>query len=64
MSFVPSFLAVSGNLVGKIPVIDNVLASDEQEFCPNTLLDENYLEFEFQTVRNVALKLKLVNARG
>ena len=67
------FVAVSGNLGGKIPVVDDVLSSHEQEIFPTTSLVENRLEFEFQTDRNyyvdlrqtyLALKLKLVRNRG
>ena len=67
------FVAVSGNLGGKVPVADDVLPSHEQEIYPTTSLDENCIEFEFQTDRNsyvdlretyLALKLKLVRGRG
>ena len=67
------FVAVSGNLEGKVPVVDDVLSSHEQEIYPTTSLDENCIEFEFQTDRNyyvdvkqtyLALKLKLVRGRG
>ena len=67
------FFAVSGNLSVKVPVLDNVLSSHEQEICPTTSLDENSIEFEFQTDRNVyvdlrqtyiALKFKLVKGQG
>ena len=63
---VPTFVAVSGNLGGKVPI---VLSSHEQEIYPTTSLDENCIEFEFQTDRNyyvdlrqsfLALKLKFV----
>ena len=66
-------MAVSGNLRGKVPVVDNVLSSNEQEIYANTSLDENCIKFEFQTDRNYyvdlrqtyfALKLKLVKGRG
>ena len=68
-----TFVAVSGNLGGKVPVVDNVLSSQEQEIYPTPSLDENCIEFEFQTDRNyyvdlrqtyLALKLKLVRGRG
>ena len=39
---IPSFVAVSGNLGRKVPVVDDVLSSHEQEFYPVTSLDENY----------------------
>ena len=66
-------MAVSGNLAGKVPVVDDVLPSHEQEIYPTTSLDENCIEFEFQTDRNcyvdlrqtyLTLKLKLVRGRG
>ena len=67
------FAAISGNLGGKVPVVDDVLSSHEQEVYPTTSLDENCIEFEFQTDRNyyddlrqkyLALKPKLVRGRG
>ena len=66
------FVAVSGNLGGKFPVIDGVLLSHEQEIYPATSLNENCIVFELQTDRNyyvdsrqtyLALKLKLVRGR-
>ena len=68
----PPFVAVSGILGGKVPVVDDVL-SHEQEIYPTTSLDENCMEFEFQTDWNyhvdlkqtyLASKLKLVKGRG
>ena len=68
-----AFVAVSGNLGEKVPVVDEVLSSHEQEIYPTTSLDENCIEFEFQTdlvhyvdLRKtyLALKLKLVRGRG
>ena len=67
------FVAVSENLGGKVPIVDDVLSSHEQEIYPTTSLDENCIEFEFQTDRNyyvdlrqsfLALKLKFVKGRG
>ena len=67
------FVAVSGNLGGKVSIVDDVLSSQEQEIYPTTSLDENCMEFEFQTDRNyyvdlrqsfLALKLKFVKGRG
>ena len=67
------FVAVSGNLGGKVPIVDDVLSSHEQENYPTTSLDENCKEFEFQTDRNyyvdlrqtfLVLKLKFVKGRG
>ena len=66
-------MAVSGSLGGKVPVVDDVLSSHEQETYPTTSLDENCIEFEFQTDRiyyvdlrqtYLVLKLKLVSGRG
>ena len=67
------FVAVSGNLGGKVPIVDDVLSSHEQINYPTTSLDENSIEFEFQTDRDyyvdlrqtfLALKLKFVKGRG
>ena len=66
-------MAVSANLGGKVPIVDDVLSSQEQETYPTTSLDENCIEFKFQTVRNhyfdlresfLALNLKIVKGRG
>ena len=46
------FVAVSGNLGGEVPIVDDVLSSHEQENYPTTSLDEICIEFEFQTDRN------------
>ena len=67
------FVAVSGNPGVKVPVLDDLLSSHEQERYPLTSVDENSIEIEFQTDRNVyvdlrqkylALKIKLVERRG
>ena len=67
------FVTVSGNPGLKVPVVDDVLSSHEHETYPTTSLDENSIEFEIQTDRNVyvdlrqtclALKIKLVKGRG
>ena len=52
------FVAVSGNLGGKVPNVDDVLSSHEQEICPSTSLDKNCIEFEFQTDRNYYVDLR------
>ena len=66
-------MAVPGNLREKVPVVDDVLSSHEQEIYHITSLDENCIKFEFQRDRNfyvhlrqkyLALKLKLVRGRG
>ena len=68
-----SYVAVSGNLCGKVPVLDDVLSSYEQQVYPTTSQDENRVEFEFQTDRNyyvdlrqfyLALRVKLVKGCG
>ena len=67
------FVAVSGNLGGKVPIVDYALSSQEQEIYPTISLDENRIVFDFQTDRNyyvdlrqsfLALKLKFVKGRG
>ena len=66
------FVAVSGNIGGKVPVVDDVLSSHEQEIYPTTSFDGNCIEFEVETDRNyyvdlrqsfLALKLKFVKRR-
>ena len=68
-----SFVAVSGNIGGKVPIVDNFLSSHEQEVYATISLAEKCIEFEFQTDRNyyvdlrqtfLALKLKFVKGRG
>ena len=67
------YVAVSGNLVGRVPVADDVSSSHEQQIYCTTSLDENSIEFKFQTDRNyyvdlrqsyLALKVKLDKRRG
>ena len=43
------FVAVSRNLGGTVPIVDDVLSSHEQEIYPTTSLDENCIEIEFKT---------------
>ena len=66
------FLAVSENLRGKVSIVDDVLSSHEQKIYPTTSLDENCIQFEFQTDPNyyvdlrqsfLALKLKFFKRR-
>ena len=52
------FVAVFGNLAGKVPVVDDVLPSHEHEIYPTTSLDENCIEFEIQTGRNYYVDLR------
>ena len=42
-----TFVAVSGNLGLKVPVVDNMLIFQEQEIYSTTSIDENSIEFEF-----------------
>ena len=49
------FVAVSGNLEGKVPIFDHVLSSHEQEIYPTTSLDENCKGLEVQTDRTIML---------
>ena len=65
-------MAVSGNLGGEVPVVNDVLSSHEH-FDPTTSLNENCKVFEIQTDRNfqivlrqtyLAVELKLVWGRG
>ena len=67
------FAAVSGNLEGNVPVVDDVLSSHEQEIYPTTSIDENCIDFEIQTDRifyvalrqtYLASKLTLVKGCG
>ena len=67
------FVPVCANLGGKVPFVDDVLSSHEQEIYPTTSLDENCIEFDFQTDRSyyvdlrqssLALKLKFVKGPG
>ena len=67
------FVAVSGNLGGKVPIVDDVLSSHEQDIYPTTSLNENCTEFQIETDWNsyvdlgqffLALKLKYVKGRG
>ena len=57
----------------KVPVVDDMLFFHEQEIYPTTSLDENSIEFDFQTDRNVyvdlrqtylALKIEVIKGRG
>ena len=66
-------VVVSCSVGGKVPVVDDVLSSHEQQIYPTTSVDENNIEYEFQTDRNsytdlrqtyLSLVLKLVKHRG
>ena len=67
------FMAVSGNLGGKVSVFDNVLSSHEQGIYPTFSLDEKWIEFDIQNDQDyyvdlkqtyLALKLKFVRGRS
>ena len=67
------FVAVSGTLGGKVPVVDDVLSSHKQDFYPTKSVNENCIDFELETDRSyyvdfrqmyLALKLKLVRGCG
>ena len=67
------FVAVSGNLGGNVPIVDDVLSPHEREIYLTNSLDENCIDFEFQVDRNhyvdlrqsfLALKLKFLKGRG
>ena len=47
-----TFVLVSGNFAGKVPVVDDVLWSQEQEIYPTTPLDEKGKDFEPKRDRN------------
>ena len=51
-------VAVSCNLCGKLSVVDDVLSSHEQQIYPTTSLDQNSIDFEFQTDRNYYVDLR------
>ena len=68
-----TFAAVSGNPVVNVPVVDDVLSSQEQEVYPTICYDKNSIQFEFQTDSNLyvdlrqtylGLKIKLVKGLG
>ena len=68
-----TFVAVSENPGGNVPVVHHVLPSHDQEIYLTTSLDENCVEFEFQTDPNyyvglrrtyLVLKLNFVKGRG
>ena len=45
-------------LGGKVPTVDDVLSSHEQEVYPTSSFDENCIEVEFQTDRNFYVDLR------
>ena len=53
-----SFVAVPENPIVNVPVLHDVLSSHEKEIYPTTSLDENNLECELQTDRNVYVDLR------
>ena len=63
------FVAVSGNLVAKVPVVDDVLLSHEQKIYLITWIDEIYIEFQtdrtlYVDLRQTYLVLKLKFVKG
>ena len=56
---VPNFVAASGNLVGKVPNVDDILWSKERHH-PNTSLVKTCIAFEFQTNRKCFVHLRQV----
>ena len=52
------FVAVYGNPGVKVPLFADVLSSDEQEIHSTTPFNKISIEFEFQTDRNVYVKLR------
>ena len=67
-----TFVAVSGNLGGKVQVVDDMLSSDGKGIYPTTSFDEKCIEYELQTGRSyyvdlrqtyLDLKLKFVKGR-
>ena len=53
-----TFVLVSGNFAGKVPVVDDVLWSHEQKIFPTTPLDEKRVDFEPKTDRNNYVDLR------
>ena len=51
------FVTLYGNLGVKVPVVGDKLSSHEHKIYRTTSLDENSIEFEFQTDRNVYVDL-------
>ena len=51
-------VAVSGNLGGKVPVVNDVMSFQEQETYTTTSFDENCIECEFQTDRSYNIDLR------
>ena len=69
----PSFSGIFWKSWRENLVVEDVLLSHEQELSPTTSLNENCIEFEFQTKRNyyvdlrqtyLAFKLNFVKGRG
>ena len=52
------FVAVSGNLEGKVLLVDNFLSSHERDIYPITPLDEICIELKHQTDRNYYVELR------
>ena len=59
-----TFAAISGNVGGKVPVVDNISPSHEQEIYPTNSFDENCIQFEFQTDRSYYVELRETDVLG
>ena len=55
---VPNFCCSFWESRWESPIVDDVLSFQEQKHYPTTSLDENSIEFEFQTDRNVDVELR------
>ena len=51
---------LSGKLRKKVAAFDNIWSSHEEEVYPNTSLDENCIELDFQTDQNYYLDLRKI----
>ena len=55
------FVAVSGIPGGVVPIFDDVVLSRERKIYPNTSIDENRIEFDFQADRIEYVDLRQTN---
>ena len=55
---VQTFCGIVWRSCRKVPIVDDVASSREQEIYPTTSLDENCIEFEFRTDRNYYVDLR------
>ena len=54
---VPTFCGSFWNLGGEVPVVNDILTSNKKNY-PSILLDENCIDFEFETNRNFCVDLR------